>query len=201
MPIQHAVLALLADRPSYGYELRTEFKDAVGPQWGDLNIGHLYQVLERLVRDGFVKRKVVPQTRRPDRNVFSITKPGREELDRWLTTPFVRQAGYRDDFFLKLVAAARLGCERLASVTAIQRQAYLEELSTLGRLRTDNRGNPVVRLLIDAAVFHTQANLRVLDRAEGMQNELVTAAKSAGREAEPAPAEVRRMKRSSARSA
>jgi len=54
MAIQHAVLALLADRPSYGYELKTAFESSVGPQWGTINIGHLYQILDRLSRDGLV---------------------------------------------------------------------------------------------------------------------------------------------------
>ena len=52
MPLQHAVLALLAAKPAHGYELRTSFEEAVGDQWGGMNIGHLYQVLDRLARDG-----------------------------------------------------------------------------------------------------------------------------------------------------
>ena len=51
MPLQHAVLSLLVDGPSYGYELKGAFERSVGPQWGALNIGHLYQVLDRLSRD------------------------------------------------------------------------------------------------------------------------------------------------------
>ena len=54
MPINHAVLALLRDGPSHGYELKAAFEAAIGPQWGALNIGHLYQVLDRLSRDGLV---------------------------------------------------------------------------------------------------------------------------------------------------
>src|SRR5918912_3989728 len=116
MPIQHAVLALLERGESYGYELRAEFKECVGPQWGDLNIGHLYQVLDRLVRDGLVTRREVEQSARPDKYVYRLTKRGREELHRWLETPFVRQGGYRDDFFLKLFAASRLGEKQLRTV-------------------------------------------------------------------------------------
>src|SRR6266508_2428323 len=70
MPIHHAVLGLLAEGPSYGYELKGSFEEAIGPQWGELNIGHLYQVLDRLMRDGFVTKRVVAQTDRPDRMVY-----------------------------------------------------------------------------------------------------------------------------------
>jgi len=196
MPIQHAVLALLADGPGHGYELRSEFQESVGPQWGELNIGHLYQVLDRLVRDGLVTRTSVAQTERPDKNVYRLTKSGRQELERWLETPFVRQGGYRDDFFLKLFAAARLGRDQLDTVLRVQREAYLSELGALGTLRLGHQDQPVVRLLIEAAVLHTEANLRVLELAERSVGELVGAHEQAteAKIQDEAPAETRSSK-------
>jgi|SRR5438477_8887137 len=165
MPIQHAVLAMLAGGESHGYELRGEFENAIGPQWGELSISHLYQVLDRLAREGLVTRRRVGQHDRPDRLVYRLTEEGRNELDDWLERPFVRQSGYRDDFFLKLFAASRLGKTALTRVLAVQRKAYAEEMRALGALRSDHRDDPLVRLLIEAAIYHTEANLRVLDHA------------------------------------
>ncbi len=184
MPIQHAVLALLADGESHGYDLREQFEQAVGPQWGDLSIGHLYQVLDRLAREGLVRRRGVRQATRPDRIVYRLTDAGRAELDAWLETPFVRQSGYRDDFFLKLAAAARLGLDSLQRVITTQRKAYTGELRTLAQLRAQHESDPVVRLLIETAIDHTEANLRTVDRAAENAGEL-TSAKTRVRE-EPA---------------
>jgi len=178
MPIQHAVLALLANGESHGYEIKTSFEDAVGPQWGELNIGHLYQVLDRCIRDGLVTRRHVTQVRRPDKTVYRLTPEGKRELERWLAAPFVRQSGYRDDFFLKLLAASRLGGMELARVLAVQREAYLGELASLGELRALHREKPLVGLLIEAAVLHTEANLRIVERAEASGSELVAAAQA-----------------------
>ena len=172
MPIQHAVLALLVDGPSYGYELKASFEDAVGPQWGELNIGHLYQVLERLVRDGLASKKDVEQRGRPDKVVYRLTASGRTALEQWLQAPFVRQAGYRDDFFLKLVAAARLGGDWLDGLLRIQRKAYLDELRSLGDLRTRHADDPLVHLLVEAAVLHTQANLQIVELARAKRSQL-----------------------------
>jgi DNA-binding PadR family transcriptional regulator len=174
MPIQHAVLALLAGGPSYGYELRGQFQESIGPQWGDLNIGHLYQVLDRLVRDGLAIKEEVEQSPRPDKFVYHLTGAGAKELDDWLGAPFVRQGGYRDDFFLKLFAAARLGRPRLERVLATQREAYLSELASLVALRAEHVSDPLVSLLIEAAVRHTQANLSVLDEAERQSTTLAS---------------------------
>jgi DNA-binding PadR family transcriptional regulator len=173
MPIQHAVLALLAQGESYGYELRAQFKESVGPQWGELNIGHLYQVLDRLVRDGLVTRREVTQSERPDKQVYRLTRQGRVELERWLETPYVRQGGYRDDFFLKLFSASRLGADALAATLRIQRQAYLNELASLTELRRSHRDEPVVALLVEAAILHTEANLRIVELAENAPEKLL----------------------------
>ena len=179
MPIQHAVLALLAHGESHGYEIKTSFEDAVGPQWGELNIGHVYQVLDRCVRDGLVTRRHVTQATRPDKTVYRLTAEGERELERWLEAPFVRQSGYRDDFFLKLLAASRLGAAELARVLAVQREAYLGELSSLAELKAQYRDKPLVGLLIDAAVRHTEAYLRIVEDAEAAGAELVAAAQAA----------------------
>jgi DNA-binding PadR family transcriptional regulator len=175
VPIHHAVLALLAEGTSYGYELKARFEESVGPQWGELNIGHLYQVLDRLERDQLVKKRVVPQRDRPDRVVYRLTPAGRGELDRWLETPFVRRA-YRDDLFLKLFAASRLGRDRLDTFLRLQREAFLAELAALAELRRRHRDEPLISLLIEAATLHTKADLRLVDRAEAVAPTLAPSA-------------------------
>jgi len=166
MPIQHAVLALLADRPSYGYELKSEFEAAVGPQWGALNIGHLYQILERLSRDHLVSSERHAQAVRPDRVVYAITEAGRAELARWLDAPSPRSGGFRDDFFLKITAAARAGDPELVrTVLRHQRTHLLRELRNLDGLRRAAE-DPVVGLLLSAASRHVEADLAFVDDAE-----------------------------------
>jgi DNA-binding PadR family transcriptional regulator len=166
MPLSHAVLALLADGPSHGYELKSRFEAAVGPQWGGLNIGHLYQILDRLVRDGFVVRSHVTQSDRPDKTLYQLTQDGTGELVGWATAPHVRTGGFRDELFLKLLAATRLGSAALDAFTAAQRQAYLSDLAGLAALRRQTEPDPLVALLMDAAVAHLKADLQVVESAE-----------------------------------
>lgn len=166
MPLHHAVLALLADKPAHGYELKSSFEQAVGDQWGGLNIGHLYQILDRLSRDQLIESERQPQPVKPDRVVHHLTPAGRAELDRWLNEPSSRLRGYRDDFFLKLMAAVQSGDpETLDGVLRRQRAHLLRELHSLTEVR---RQPPpaVVDLLITAAELHIRADLGVVDAAE-----------------------------------
>ena len=166
MPLHHAVLALLADKPAHGYELKISFEQAVGDQWGGLNIGHLYQILDRLSRDGLIESERQPQPVKPDRVVHHLTAAGRSELERWLSEPRARQRGYRDDFFLKLMAAAQAKDQQtLDGVLRRQRTHLLRELRSLTEARTQSPSD-VVALLITAAELHVRADLGVVDAAE-----------------------------------
>jgi DNA-binding PadR family transcriptional regulator len=181
MPLQHAVLALLAAKPAHGYELRNSFEQAVGEQWGGLNIGHLYQILDRLARDGLIETQRQPQPVKPDRLVHRLTPAGRDELDRWLSEPSVRLRGYRDDFFLKVMAAAQLGDpDVLASVLSCQRAHLLRELRGLAEAGGLTENSPVVTLLIAAAELHIRADLQVVDAAETLLRPGVGTAQPAG---------------------
>jgi DNA-binding PadR family transcriptional regulator len=167
MPLHHAVLALLAAKPAHGYELKGSFEQAVGDQWGGLNIGHLYQILDRLARDGLIDSERQPQQVKPDRLVHRITPAGRAELDRWLTEPSVRTRGYRDDFFLKVMAAAQAGDPvMLTEVLRRQRAHLLRELRSLADAKAAAAGSPVVSLLVTAAELHARADLGVVDAAD-----------------------------------
>jgi DNA-binding PadR family transcriptional regulator len=166
MPLHHAVLALLADKPAHGYELKSSFEQAVGDQWGGLNIGHLYQILDRLNRDELIDSERQPQPVKPDRVVHRLTPAGRAELDRWLSEPSPRLHRYRDDFFLKLMAAGQAGDpELLDGVLRRQRAYLLRELHSLAEARRQ-ASSAVVELLITAAELHIRADLGVVDAAE-----------------------------------
>jgi DNA-binding PadR family transcriptional regulator len=166
MPIHHAVLSLLSHGPSYGYELKGAFEAAVGPQWGPLNIGHLYQILDRLSRDDMVVSQRHAQAVKPDRVVYEITDAGRAELQRWLGEASPRSGGFRDDFFLKVTAAARSGdADAVRTVLSQQRTYLMRELRNLDGLRR-KATDPVVTLLLSAATRHVEADLSFVDDAD-----------------------------------
>jgi DNA-binding PadR family transcriptional regulator len=166
VPIQHAVLALLSAGPSHGYQLKGDFEATVGPQWGPLNIGHLYQILERLSRDALVSSERHAQSVKPDRVVYSITEAGLAELARWLSEASPRHSGFRDDYFLKVTAAARTGsADVVRQVFGTQRTHLLRELRNLDGLRRA-AADPVVGLLLSAAARHVEADLAFIEDAE-----------------------------------
>src|SRR5690349_1887894 len=166
MPIHHALLSLLDRGESYGYELRAELERSVGPQWGQLNIGHVYQWLERLKRDQLITvLRSDPPPRRTARVIYAITEAGRRELTAPLPTPPAPPTGHRDAPSLKLSAAARFGPDTFTAVVAREREALFGELHTLRQLAS-RETDDLVTLLIDGASLQVQARIELLDRAD-----------------------------------
>ena len=53
MSVRNAMLALVATKPEGVYRLKQSFEERVGGTW-PLNIGQVYQTMQRLERDGLV---------------------------------------------------------------------------------------------------------------------------------------------------
>jgi DNA-binding PadR family transcriptional regulator len=188
MPVQHAVLALLARGPSYGYEIKQTVETTLGPQWGQLNIGHVYQTLDRLVRDGAVKAGSRARGERADRIVYTITRRGRESLSQWLDTPAERSTGYRDEFFLKLAAATWEGERAARGVLRRQRAHLVTLLHALSKVTGSDDVPALDDMLIQAARLHAEADLKLLDSVEAHLSEILGSGLApAHGAAEPAP--------------
>jgi len=102
MPLAHAILASLDLQPMSGYDLKKFFDRSVGHFWTTTQ-SHIYKALTSLEKEGWVEKKTIEQEDKPDRKEYSITKSGRAEVHRWLTTPLppvpVREAWLIQLFF------------------------------------------------------------------------------------------------------
>lgn len=70
MSIKFAILALLAEKPRHGYEIKNEFDRRTNHTW-PLNIGQVYTTLDRLERDGLCYRG----EETPDGRVIATISP------------------------------------------------------------------------------------------------------------------------------
>jgi DNA-binding PadR family transcriptional regulator len=161
--MRHAVLALLADQPAHGYEIKRALEERFGTVIAPLNAGQVYMTLQRLQRDELVADDAVAQSGRPDKRVYRLTAAGREALQEWLGAPSA-PTKLRDDFFMKLVLAHSMGLAEPAELIARQRETYLRALGELERVLSDADGT--TGLVVEGAALHLEADLKWLDRCE-----------------------------------
>ncbi len=167
MSVRQSLLAILDQGPCYGYQLRSEFDRRTGSTW-PLNVGQIYNTLDRLERDGLVSRG------EPDAHghvYFEISDAGRAEVRSWLSSPVDRGQGTRDELAIKLALAATLPGVDVAEVIQTQRRASLAQLQELNRAKyagTNEDGPEELAwtLVVDAMIFAAEAEVRWLDHTE-----------------------------------
>ena len=163
--MRHAVLALLADEPAHGYEIKRALEERFGTVIAPLNAGQIYTTLQRLQRDELVSDDSVAQSGRPDKRVYRLTDAGWQALQDWLGTASA-PTRLRDDFFMKLVLAHSMGLADPAELIARQRSAYLRSLGELERVLAAGGADGATALVVEGAALHLEADLKWLDRCE-----------------------------------
>lgn len=166
MSVRQSLLAILAQGPCYGYQLRHEFDRRTGSVW-PLNVGQIYNTLERLERDGLVARGAADAQ---GHVYWEITDAGAEDVDRWLASPVERGRAARDELAIKLAVAATLPGADAAEIIATQRVASERHHATLTTVR-DSREDETPEglawsLVVDSMIFTADAELRWLDHVE-----------------------------------
>jgi len=188
MSVRLGIMALLAEEPMHGYQVRQEFEARTGGTW-PLNVGQVYTTLGRLVRDGLVEP--VPQGETgpyadpdgvPETERYRLTADGSAAVEQWWRTPVLRGAPARDELTIKLALAVTVPGVDVEAIVQLQRNETMRALReyTLLKLRADRSahlaggaqepaaaGNDLAwSLLLDNLVFMAEAEMRWLDHVE-----------------------------------
>jgi len=87
--LEGIVLAILAGRSAYGYEITAWLRDQ---GFADIAEGTVYALLVRVEQRGLVDVEKVPSEKGPPRKVYSLNARGREQLDEfWRTWSFLAE--------------------------------------------------------------------------------------------------------------
>ena len=164
MSVRQGLLALLAEQPMGSYQLRQQFEARTGGTW-PLNIGQVYQTIQRLVRDGRVEP--VPGGEGVDIERFRLTEVGRAEVAAWWTTPVDRGEPARDELVIKLALAVTAPGVDVRDVVQRQRTASMRALHEYTRLKAGGGADDLAwSLVLDNLVFAAEAEVRWLDHVE-----------------------------------
>ena len=170
MSVRQTLLAILDQGPCYGYQLRAEFDRRTGSTW-PLNVGQIYNTLDRLERDRLVEKGDVDAQ---GHVYWQITDAGSAEARAWLASPVERAQGTRDALAIKLSVAATLPGVDAVEIIRTQRRASLAQLESLrsATYAGADRDSPEAlawSLVVDSIVLAAEAEARWLDHAQQLQ--------------------------------
>ena len=164
--VREVVLALLADDPSYGYQLRARLRDALGPLGDAMNAGQVYVTLTRLEKAGLVAvESSADGADRSDRKVYALTPSGQQRVAEWIAEMTWSRPDLAE-FHLKLVAAASAGLADPLTIVDTQRRELLRRLRDAQRAAMAEPDRSDAALLLEGIVLRLQADLRWLEACE-----------------------------------
>lgn len=182
MSVKQGLMALLAQGPMYGAQLRVEFEERTGGTW-PLNVGQVYTTLNRLERDGLVEPTGEGDPDGEGRISYRLTDAGRAEVSTWWTTPVDRDTTPRNELTIKLALAVTVPGVDVQAVAQTQRTSTLKHLHDLTRLKQqvmrkqrDSAPSPqddgevnhdlAWLLVLENLIFTAEAEVRWLDHVE-----------------------------------
>jgi DNA-binding PadR family transcriptional regulator len=128
-----------------------------------LNVGQIYNTLDRLERDGLVRRA---DTDEQGHVFYAITEEGREAAARWLHTGAIASF---DEAVERLAMAGTIAGADAVHVLGRQRTAVMERVRTLTERAGGHPSNGeelAAAVALAARIAQAEAELRWLDRVE-----------------------------------
>jgi DNA-binding PadR family transcriptional regulator len=104
------VLVLLSQRPAHGFAVSqlTEADGELGRIWR-IPRPVIYRAIGRLLEAGLITPESVEPGLGPQRTIYTVTAQGRQEAERWLSTPVAHVRDIRSHLLLKLALLHRAG--------------------------------------------------------------------------------------------
>jgi PadR family transcriptional regulator, regulatory protein AphA len=150
---EYALLGLLMDGPSHGYDLHQRLSAELGNVW-HVSQSQAYSILKRLEERGDITARTDRKAKLPRRQVLHITPTGRRRFRQWLDgTANSGARTVRLEFLTRLYFAELLAPQKVASIHADQEREVAKAIRRLRLLveqvpegRTFNRMSLDLRL-------------------------------------------------------
>jgi len=176
--VAHSLLGILSLRAMSGYDIRKFVRENIGYFWKE-SYGQIYPMLKRMAAEGLVDVRVERNNGKPDRQVYSLTRAGHSELERWLGRPPVPPSP-RNELLLKLFfgrLAKSQGMVRHVKEFRRHHEGLLQQYSRvekwLNREHANHPGLPYWLMTLDygkrysrMALAWSETTLPALERAD-----------------------------------
>ena len=162
--LRYFILGLLTQQSMSGYDIKRFLK---GLSWlvGCPSGGSLYPVLGALREHELVTVEVIPGLDRPPKKIYTITEPGRQELQVWIDQPVTSNAPLKA-FVMRLLLAGNFSSNGLTAHLRQRRSQVRAHHEALNQAVSAPReeGDVGQHLAMDYGLALATAELDWLDR-------------------------------------
>lgn len=160
----YVILGMLGLGAQTGYDVKSAVDQSTRFFWA-ASYGQIYPELRQLERAGLVEGKSAPNGGR-QRKEYTLTKAGKEELTRWLSSP-PDMPELRDESLLKLFFADALPREEGLELLRLRRQGHEAFLGFLRQLEARGKNDPsFMNVVLRYGIAYAEFNIDFCKREE-----------------------------------
>ena len=171
MALAQAIMTSLLDADLSGSELARDFEKSMGFFWQATH-QQIYQELRKLSEKGWLNKREVHQSGRPNKIVYGMTLAGREALAKWVYGPTKMQPT-KDELLLKLYNLNRENAQHIMGEIAQRREEVMQRLYLYEAIRRRHYDQPAelpvrhkgVYLALEAGIHQGEQFLAWCDEA------------------------------------
>jgi DNA-binding PadR family transcriptional regulator len=140
MALAHAIMTALIDDDLSGYELARDFETSVGFFW-HASHQQIYQELRKLAQKGWLNKREVHQSGKPNKIVYGLTAAGRDALGEWVLRSSRTQAA-KDELLVKMYNLSPENASHLAGELHQRRDRMMQMLYLYEKIRRRHYPDP-----------------------------------------------------------
>lgn len=130
MDIKTLCLGILSLGDATGYEIKKMVAEGSFSFFSEASYGSIYPALNKLMEEGFVSCRELPQDKRPDKKIYSLTDKGRNELTKSLRKD-PNPDKNRSEFLAALLFAESVAPERVHELIEDRIVEHEEKIAAL----------------------------------------------------------------------
>ena len=138
----YLILGLLSFGETSGYDLKNLVDRSVALFYASPARSQVYTELRRLAGHGYATERVVAQTDRPDKRLYSITESGEDALKDWLENTPTAAAVIKNHLLLKVYFGSRMSRSALIEEVRRYRNEARRFRAPLDEIRDSCSGEP-----------------------------------------------------------
>ena len=166
MDVRTLCLGILALGDATGYEIKKMVAEGSFSFFSEASYGSIYPALNKLTEEGLVTYQTTPQSKRPDKKIYTLTPAGQDELTRALR----RDPGpdkNRSEFLASLLFAEAVSPERVSEMIGDRLRQHRQKIDSLTAL-LDEDMTPASSFVVQFGIAVQKAALEFLENNRGM---------------------------------
>ncbi|WP_139491373.1 PadR family transcriptional regulator [Brevibacillus dissolubilis] len=164
MDVKAIILGFLNYKEMSGYDIKQFFSNSIGFFY-DASYGAIYPALRKLEQDGYVTKREILQSGKPNKIMYSITEKGKEyfhqEMDTDLQAPVLRSDMLVRMFFSGLRTEEEQS-ELLETSLQFQKKMYADMNRTLAKAEADL--DPYQKLCWEYSLNQLEAAINFIEK-------------------------------------